>query len=122
MKTGRPRLSSTFRSSLRDPGFAGQLLSGAGALLVLLGSFGVGFVGAGVGCLIVGVVVSAPYARNPGPFMAEWWTVLAVAAFICLAGFVIAFAVVPLGGIVSAAGAIVALVAVALGSPPEQDG
>lgn len=120
MKTVRPRLSSTSRSGLRDVGFAGQLIAAAGAAFALLGAFGVGFVAVGVGCLILGVVISAPYACNPGPFIAEWWTVLAVAAFICLAGLALSFVVAPLGGVLATAAAVVALVAVALGSPPEQ--
>ncbi len=113
-------MSSTFRSNLREAGFAGQLIAALGAVFALLGPFGTGFLLAGTGCLVVGVVVAAPDARKPGPFLAEWWVVLAAAAAICLAGFGLSYVSAGLGGILAAAAAVIALVAVALGAPPER--
>ncbi|MBK5231822.1 MAG: hypothetical protein JJE13_02420 [Thermoleophilia bacterium] len=113
-------MSSTFRSNLREAGFAGQLIAALGAVFALLGPFGIGFLVAGTSCLVVGVILAAPDARKPGPFLAEWWAVLAIAAVICLAGFGLSFVVGGLGGILAAAAAVIALVAVALGAPPEQ--
>lgn len=120
MKTGRPPLSSTFRSNLREAGFAGQLIAALGAVLALLGPFGSGFLLAGAACLAAGVIVAAPDARRPGPYLAEWWVVLATGGVICVAGYGLSFVSAGLGGILAAAGAVIALVAVVLGSPPEE--
>ena len=115
-------MSSTFRSNLREAGFAGQLIAALGAVLALLGPFGSGFLLAGAGCLAVGVIVAAPDARKPGPYLAEWWAVMAAGGLLCVAGYGLSFASEGLGGILAAIGAVVALVAVVLGSPPEEGG
>lgn len=120
MKADRPPLSSTFRANLREAGFAGQLIAALGAVLALLGSFGSGFLLAGTSCLIIGIVVAAPDARKPGPYLDEWWAVLAAAGLLCLAGFGLSYWVIGLGGILTAAAAVIALIAVALGAPPEE--
>jgi hypothetical protein len=104
-------------SSPVSAGFAGQLIAAAGAVLVLLGSFGPGFEYAGVAGLIVGVVISAPDAGEPGPHLNQWWTVLASGSLACLAGVVIGLLLPVVGAVVLSVGAIVALVAVALGAP-----
>jgi len=121
VKTGRPPLSSTFRSNLREAGVAGQLIAALGAVLALLGPFGNGFLLAGAGCLAVGIVVAAPDARKPGPYLAEWWVVLAAGGLICVTGYGLSFASDGIGGILAALGAVVALVAVALGAPPDEE-
>jgi len=113
-------LSSTFRSNLREAGFTGLLIAALGAVLVLLGPFGSGFLLAGTACLAVGIIVAAPDARRPGPYLAEWWVVLAAGGFVCVAGFGLSFASDGLGGIIAAIGAVTALVAAALGLPPEE--
>jgi len=100
-------------------GFAGQILAGIGAILTLLGPFALALSAAGIACLLLGVIISAPQARHSGPFMVEWWTVLAVATLVCLVGFAVAFGVPGVGGVLSAGGAVVALVAVGLGAPVE---
>lgn len=69
--------------------------------------------------MLVGVIITAPQARHPGPFMVDWWTVLAIGTLIAMVGFALGFANAA-AGIVAAAGAIVALVAVGLGSPVEE--
>lgn len=119
MKTVRPQLSSTSKQATAlTAGFAGQIIAGVGAAFVLLGPFGTAFAATGLALMLVGVIISAPHARQPGPFLVEWWTVLAVATMVCLVGFALGFAV-DAAGIVSAAGAIAALIAVGLGSPPQ---
>ncbi|MGK2954681.1 MAG: hypothetical protein ACSLFI_03290 [Solirubrobacterales bacterium] len=110
-------MSSTFSPNLKEPGFVGQLIAGAGAVLCLLGAFGIAFAAVGVTLVIVGVVVSAPFASFAGPFIVEWWTALAICALVCLTGFALGFLATALGGVVLAVGAIAALVVVALGSP-----
>ncbi|MGK2932274.1 MAG: hypothetical protein ACSLFD_05840 [Solirubrobacterales bacterium] len=113
-------MSSTFRSNLREAGFAGQMIAALGAVLALLTPFGSGFLLAGTSCLAVGIIVAAPDARKPGPYLAEWWVVLASAGVLCLAGYGLSFVATGLGGILAAIAAVTSLVAVALGSPPEQ--
>lgn len=122
MKTGPQPSISIFRS----PGqaaddqrttLAGQVAAGAGAALALLGPFSDVVSGIGVALLIVGVIVSAPAGRFPGPVMAEWWSVLGVAALVVLCGFGLGFWLSGLGGVVLTAGAISALAAVFFGTP-----
>jgi len=87
-----------------------------GAALALLGPFGIALSAIGVTCLVVGVIIAAPYAGNPGPFLADWWNVLAIGALICLVGFGIGFLAGVVGGVLITIGAITALVAVGLGA------
>jgi hypothetical protein len=107
----------TFSSDLKEPGFVGQMISGAGAVLALLGAFGTGFAAVGVALVIIGVVISAPSASFSGPFIVEWWTALAISALVCLTGFALGFIATALGGVVLTVGAVAVLVVVALGSP-----
>lgn len=73
--------------------------------------------GIGVAVLIVGVVVSAPAGRYPGPVMVEWWSILAISALAVLIGFGISFWIAALGGVILTAGAVAALAAVFFGTP-----
>ena len=113
-------MSSTFSANLKEAGFAGQLIAALGAVLALLTPFGSGFLLAGTSCLVIGIIVAAPDARKPGPYLAEWWVLLAGAGVLCLAGYGLSFVATGLGGILAAVAAVISLVAVALGSPPEQ--
>lgn len=113
-------MSSTSKPGFTfSAGFAGQLIAGCGAVLTLLAPFGVALPAAGVFCLILGTVIAAPQGRHPGPFMVEWWSVLAVAALVCLIGFGLDFALPVIGSVAMTLGAITALIAVGLGSPVE---
>ncbi len=115
-------MSSTSKSvSPVSTGFIGQAIAGLGAILCLLFVFGTVLPAVGVTCLIAGVIVSASHARHPGPFMVEWWTVLAIAALVCLAGFAVHYWLEVPGNILLAAGAVTALVAVGMGAPPDED-
>ena len=113
-------MSSTFRSNLREAGFAGQLIAALGAVFVLLTPFGSALLITGVSLMAVGIIVAAPDARKPGPYLGEWWVVLAAAGVVCLAGFGLSYVATGVGGFIAAAGAVVALVAVALGASPEE--
>lgn len=121
MKTASapPTTSTSSRSRLEDHGSAlvGQIIAAAGAALALLGPFSDVVSGIGVAALIVGVVVSAPAGRHPGPFMVEWWSVLAVAALAVLGGFGLGFWLPAAGGVILTAGAVISLVAVFFGTP-----
>lgn len=110
-------MSSTSKSSTPvSAGLVGQILAGVGAALALLAPFGIVIAAIGVTLLVCGVIVSAPYASTPGPFLAEWWSVLGIGALICLVGFGVSFLVGVLGGVLITVGAITALVAVGLGA------
>lgn len=121
MKTASapPTTSTSSRSGLENHGsaLAGQIIAAVGAALALLGPFSDVISGIGVAALIVGTVVSAPAGRHPGPFMVEWWSVLAIAALATLIGFGLAFWLSAIGGVILTIGAIVSLVAVFFGTP-----
>jgi len=84
--------------------------------MALLAPFGIAVAAIGVTLLVCGVIVAAPYAGSPGPYLAEWWNVLGIGALICLVGFGAGFLSDVLGGVLITAGAITALVAVGLGA------
>lgn len=93
------------------------MTAGLGATLALFGPFSDVVSGIGVALLIVGVILSAPAGRHPGPLMVEWWSLLAVAAIVVLAGFGLGFWISALGGVVLTLGSLAALVAVFFGTP-----
>lgn len=92
-------------------------MAGVGAALALLGPFSDVVAGLGIAALIVGVVLSAPAGRYPGPVMVDWWSVLALSALAVLVGFGLGFWLTALGGIVLTVGAVTALAAVFFGTP-----
>jgi hypothetical protein len=109
-------LSSTSEPGFRaDAGLVGQLLAGTGATLALLGAITFALPAVGVALLVAGVIIAAPFASDPGPYLEDWWTVLGVATLVCLTGIGLWFVSTVAGGILITAGAILALVAVALG-------
>ena len=115
-------MSSTSKSvSPVSAGLVGQVLAGLGAVLCLLFAFGLALPAAGVACMILGVIIASPHGRHPGPYMTDWWTVLAVAALVCLGGFALQYVAEIPGNILLALGAVTALVAIALGAPPEEE-
>jgi hypothetical protein len=69
--------------------------------------------------LLVGVVVAAPYARQRGHLIGEWWSALAVSSLVCLGGFALGLFLPLPGGITLTAGAVGALVIVGLSTPPQ---
>ena len=100
----------------------GQILAGAGAVLCLLFTFSIVLPAVGVALMLLGVVIAAPEASDPGPYMVEWWAVLGFACLACLAGFGLGFAVEEAGNILLAAGGVTALVAAGLGFPAGRAG
>jgi len=113
-------LSSTSRGL--SAGSFGQLTAGAGALLALLSPIWLPLAGAGVALLVLGVILSAPSARNRGPYLEEWWTALALCSLLCLVGFGLELVLPVVGGVLLTLGGVAALIAVALGTPPVADG
>lgn len=72
--------------------------------------------------MLLGVVVSAPEARNSGPYLEQWWTALGIAALVCLTGFALELVVPVAGGVLLTIGGVAALLAVGLGTPPRTAG
>jgi hypothetical protein len=68
--------------------------------------------------MLLGIIISAPEARHPGPYLEQWWTFMGVAALVCLTGFALELFVPVVGGVMLTVGGIAALVAAGLGSPP----
>ncbi|HMY25347.1 MAG TPA: hypothetical protein PLB47_03915 [Solirubrobacterales bacterium] len=103
------------------PALAGQIAAGLGAALALLGPFSDVIAGIGVAILIIGVVLAAPAGRQPGPVMAEWWSVLALAALATLIGYGLAFWLPAPGGVLLTIGAVTSLAAVFFGTPAQPE-
>ncbi len=125
MKTAPQRstsISSRNRLEEHGPALVGQIAAGVGAALALLGPFSDVVAGIGIAILIVGVVLSAPAGGQPGPVIADWWSVLAIAALATLIGFGLAFWLPAPGGIILTAGAITSLAAVFFGTPAKTVG
>lgn len=87
-------------------------------MIALLSPVGIVVAAVGTGVLILGVVIAAPYARMRGQLIGEWWTPLALASLVCLAGFAAEIFLPVVGGVLLTAGAIGALVVVGLSTPP----
>ena len=94
----------------------GLALAGFGAVLVLINLFGLPGRLAGLGAIVAGAVLSAPYAARGGG-AGRWWDLLVVGALLTLAGIGVSFAVGSLGGLLAVAGGILVAIAVALGFP-----
>lgn len=109
-------MSSTSRGL--SAGAFGQLTCGAGAMLALLSPIWLPLAGAGLALLVLGVILSAPSARDRGPYMEQWWNAIALSSLVCLAGVGLELLLPVVGGILLTAGGVAVLVAVALGTPP----
>ena len=107
-----PASISTSERTLRF----GLGLAGIGAVLVLVNLLGLPGRLAGLGAMVAGVVVSAPYA-SAGGRAGRWWEVLAAGALLTLAGIAVSFAVESLGGLLAVCGGILVAIAVALSFP-----
>jgi hypothetical protein len=110
-----PRSSSTSSSprGLR----AALLLAAAGALLILLGTFGTAVAVAGLCAAIAGTILAAPYADRPG-IVDGWWVMLGAGALLAAAGVGAGLAVETVGGLLRVLGGGLLAVGVALAYPP----
>lgn len=93
------------------------VIAAAGAALLLIGVLGTVGEVAGLAAVILGTVLAAPYAEQPGAPVAGWWTMLAAGALVALVGAPIALAVESLGGLLTVLGGVLVAVGVALGYP-----
>jgi hypothetical protein len=90
------------------------LIAGAGALVLLVGLFGDAGAFAGMAAILIGTALSAPSAPRSGGGETNWWALLALGAGLALVGVPVGLAAEGLGGVIAAAGAAMAVVAVAL--------
>lgn len=96
-------------------------LAVAGALVILLRLFGDIASFAGVIAIIVGAVLSAPYAPPPGAPGRGWWTMLAAGAAITTLAGAVSLAAETVGGLLAVLGCVLVAIAAALGFPmPER--
>lgn len=93
------------------------LLAGAGALVILLHLFGTAVSVIGLGAIVIGTVLSAPYAPSPSEPGRGWWTLLAAGALISLVAAPLALVAETPGGLLGVLGGVMVAVAVALGFP-----
>jgi hypothetical protein len=71
----------------------------------------------GLAAIIVGTVLSAPYAPKPAAPDRGWWTLLAAGALITLVGAPLALLARTPGGLLAVFGCVLVAIAVALGFP-----
>jgi hypothetical protein len=107
-------LSST-SERLAPPG-AALLIAGAGALLILVRLAGTAGAVVGLAAIVAGTVLAAPYADRRAA-IDGWWNLLAIGALTVLAGTPLELVSDTVGGLITALGAILAAIAVALGLP-----
>jgi hypothetical protein len=75
---------------------------------------------AGALLMVLGVVVSAPEARESGPYLEQWWTAMGLASLACLTGFGLELVLPVIGGVLLSAGGAAGLLVVALATPPRR--
>jgi hypothetical protein len=107
-------LSST-SDAFVPPGPA-LLIAGAGAVLVLIRLAGTAGAIIGLAAIVAGTVLAAPQADRAGA-IESWWNMLAAGAAMVLFGTLLELVAETPGGLVTALGAILVAVAVALGLP-----
>jgi hypothetical protein len=107
-------LSST--SEAAWPARLALSIAAAGAALVLIRVAGTAGGVIGLAAIVAGTVLAAPYADRPAA-ISGWWTMLAVGALTVVAGTPLELVAETPGGLLTALGAIVVAVAVALGLP-----
>jgi hypothetical protein len=107
-------LSST-SEALSPPGIP-LVVAGVGAALVLVRLAGTPGTVIGVAAIVAGTVLSATHADRPAA-ISGWWNLLAAGTAMVLAGTLLELVADTPGGLITALGAIVAAVAVALGIP-----
>jgi hypothetical protein len=93
------------------------LLAGAGALVILLHLFGTAVAVIGLGAIVVGTIVSAPYAPPPSEPGRGWWTLLAAGALVSVVAAPLALVAETAGGLLGVLGGVMVAIAVALGFP-----
>jgi hypothetical protein len=93
------------------------LVSGVGALAVLVNLGGTLVAAIGVGLMVIGLVLSAPAAPRSGSDQVNWWGFLAAGTALALAGVPLELAWELGGGLLAAAGGALAVIGVALGVP-----
>lgn len=114
--TGRSGRSPSRARSHRPLQLA-LLLAGSGALVILLHLFGTAVAVIGLAAIILGTVISAPYAPAPSEPGRGWWALLAAGALISLVAAPLALVAETAGGLLGVLGGVMVAIAVALGFP-----
>lgn len=96
------------------------LLAAMGAVVILL-RFGELSSLAGLAAILIGTVLSAPYAPPPNAPGRGWWTMLATGAVITLIAAGLALLVATVGGLLAVVGCVMVAISVALGFPGAAD-
>lgn len=96
-------------------GTIGLVLSILGAGFALIGLFDPFGRLIGFGVALVGVSLTAPFARSPGAVVSWWWRAIAIGILIGLAGTALSLAVASLGGVMVGVGCLMVIVGAALG-------
>ena len=112
-----PERSPSTSSAAPRALLVGLLAAGVGAVLVLLDLLGVVATVAGLGAIVLGTILTAPYAERPGAALRSWWTMLALGALVALLGAALELAVQALGGLLAVLGGAAVLAAAFLGYP-----
>ncbi len=92
------------------------LIAASGAVALMIGFGGDLAALAGLGAMALGTVLAAPAAREAET---RWWALLAAGTAVAGAGEALSLLTETFGGLVSAIGAIAALVAVVVAFPTE---
>lgn len=95
-----------------------MIVIGVGAVTGLLSPLGSIPSVAGPFLVAFGTILAAPEASLPGPWLASWWRIAALAAFTCLFGLGVWFLWDRLGTAIVMFGSLLAAYAVAFGFRP----
>jgi hypothetical protein len=93
------------------------LISAAGAVLALINVGGILVAATGLGLMLVGLVLSAPAAPRPGGDAVNWWGLLGAGTALVLAGIPLELVWELGGGLLTAVGGALGVIAAALGVP-----
>ena len=93
------------------------LISAAGAVLALINLGGVLVAAIGLGLMLVGLVLSAPAAPRSGGDEVNWWGILGAGTALVLIGVPLELAWELGGGLLTAFGGALGVIAAALGFP-----
>ena len=95
-----------------------MMVVGAGAVIGLLSPLGAAPTVAGPFLVSFGAILAAPESSLRGPWLASWWRLTAIAAFICLIGLGTWFLSDRVGTAIVIVGSLLAAYAVAFGFRP----
>lgn len=93
------------------------LVAAAGGVLSLLGSLDLVIALAGLSLLVIGTVISAPFAEHRAVVVTRWWQILSGGTLAVMAGVLLGLAAPGVGGVICVIGGAAALSAAVLALP-----